>query len=129
MLKGNDTALLLSAARELIADEKNWCKNVLQHTERTIKFQFMPPFYKEVINEQFCARGALINVIDCNPIYDIGLYLYGSNMFLKLDGLLNFQVMKLFPEQVNIATVNNNIGHKAVLKCFDAAIKEAQETF
>jgi hypothetical protein len=129
MLQKNTIALKLQEARDLIAEEKNWCKNVFSTNENGIP--------------QFCARGAVMHVLGAEqPSW---AFAENSVDYQTIDSLLTSYSIKIFLPPIGtskyydnhhtranfcIADVNNNgFGHDAVMKCFDAAIKEAQETF
>lgn len=128
MLQKNSVALKLQEARDLIAEEKNWCKNTFSTNENG-----MP---------QFCARGAVMHVLGAKePSWN---FAEESMDYKAMDDLLTSYSIKIFlppigasrrydnhyyRENFCIADVNNEFGHEAVMKCFDEAIKEAQETF
>lgn len=131
MLKGNETALVLSAARDLIAYKRHWCKDVLAKTNNETYLSFKPPFLHTDNFQQFCARGALMQVVGAKR-FDMAI---SYSHIQSYDALLTAQVQKLYPGldrgiwPLDIALLNNTHRHKDVLRCFDAAIKEAQETF
>jgi hypothetical protein len=110
----NFLALKLQEARDLITDKKNWCINTFSK--------------QDGCNKQFCARGAVMYVLGAKYLsWDFALK---SEEFQKIDKLLN-EVVRDNYARANfcIADLNNNFGHEAVMKCFDAAIKKSQETF
>jgi hypothetical protein len=105
----------LIAARAKIADVRNWTKHVLardingssDHPTKNVFFGLDP---RDPSACQWCAIGAILSVTtlegDDSPVYALRIaadQLYG----------------------MSTATVNDELGHAAVLACFDKAIGDA----
>jgi hypothetical protein len=99
-----DEAKLLKRAQDLIKDEKNWCRGVSIRTSIFFKggddYEVVP---------QYCAMGALHGVKEL------------KNLTPVLHCTLNDAARELY--QTSIVCVNDQIGHAAVMKCYDRAIE------
>ena len=136
MLKVNNTALALRKAREIIENEENWCTDFLVQkfvTKKlnTTRFLF---WAKESVEQteqyQQCALGAIGKAVglEIEPGITRRVDLERNFAFKELQGLLNRQAWEQY-HTLDIAEVNNELGHEAVLSCFDAAIAEAESTY
>jgi hypothetical protein len=95
-----EDAKALRKAQDLIRDENDWCKGA-------IKFISYPWYKFKPIHVQRCAISALSEA-----------KYYG----IKGRMALSEAASKLYPTEQCIVAVNDNVGHAAVMKCFDYAI-------
>lgn len=101
------SADIIRAARARIADPKNWteCASARDAQGRAVSS----------INPKacsWCALGAVLSVSHGK----------GNAELVALETAVD----QLFPDQVFIAGVNDNLGHAAVLQMYDAAIAAAE---
>jgi hypothetical protein len=112
----------LLAARAKIADESNWTQHALARdvygSEKPRDHPLADDTHWEGIDGrdvqacQWCAMGAVQAV---TPI-EHERYVQKA---------LNAAALKLYEDLASIPEVNDNLGHAAVLACFDQAIKDA----
>jgi len=97
-----DTKEILTKARELIADEKNWTQGALARD----KNYCMVSFNAEAA-VCFCALGAIFKT--CSVGYETAIH-----------------ELSHASEGVGITHVNDVFGHMAVMKMYDRAIERAK---
>lgn len=134
MLKVNEVAMRLKAARDLIADKSNWTQGTYSKVSKAewhISAKF--PFVRYIRQYQYCAMGAVVAVFGGNELADID-----NNKAMQL---LNETASKLFFFESIIAlndglylspdgkTIRERGGHADVIKCFDKAIEKAEEMY
>lgn len=112
---------VLKAARDLIANKENWGQFSFRNlvSEKWV-FTFKFPFIKEVIEYQYCALGALMFVTGYFESLEEKPWYWSSEKTLLED-----KATELYNNC--IANVNDKIGHRAVLRCYDEAIKESEK--
>lgn len=108
-----DALTVLREARELISDPKRWTQN---HFARDRRGEFISPIHPEAVC--FCAGGALAKVD--------GTSFHNSEAHSSAWEALRHASKSLFGNS-DPADVNDELGHAAVLRMFDAAIASAEK--
>ena len=107
---------LLRNARDLIKDPVNWCQNEWAVND---KKEPVNPSHPEA--RQWCAMGAFDKVwLEACLSDPVIPYIIRQNARIARDN----KAVELFGNE--ISTVNDNMGHDAILKVFDAAIRELE---
>lgn len=103
---------ILIEARALIADKSHWTHEVFANTSNGIPV--LPNSHRAT---KWCAIGALRKIVG-----DDSNSLHGIDSPIRQ---LNLVALDLY--QMNIANVNDRLGHQSVLKVYDLAIKTSGE--
>ena len=106
--KAKSSLQVLKEARELIADEKRWCRGFLAIDASGRRVDSLS---KKAA--QWCALGALERATNKNSHMELGAFTSLMDCTLGLFGR-------------SIVTVNNEYGHAAIMKAFDCAISKAE---
>lgn len=110
-----DPALtVLKAARLKIADREHWCRGDYAQNAAGIATD---PNYRDA--DRFCALGA------CRWAGGVRARYYHNDDVDRAIGFLGNEV----PEGTSVATVNDVMGHAAVLALFDRAIAKLDPTY
>lgn len=116
MLATNPVTNILIKARELIADEKNWCQFKLRADDGPN-------------GPRFCAVGALLAVVGgvrpC-PIMK-GVYIMDQRKRDALYSIVELMVPEFKGSSAwgKLVGINNSLGHAAVMKRFDKGIERS----
>ncbi len=99
MLKSKEVLL---SAKSIIENKDNWTHHCFHNDNRTAH----------------CAIGAI------NVVLDQGFSNEDIMFYVKIHQFLDYWSKQLYPEKPSIISVNDDLGHEAVLNVFDYAIND-----
>lgn len=105
------TLEVLKNARDLISDPNRWCQ---QYHAR--KADGCPTSICSPEACRRCARGAVLKA----GRFDLKTTDYAMNRLYRAGH-------ELFDSEISIAEINDEMGHEAILKCFDRAIQNLEQ--
>lgn len=110
---------ILKAAKARIADPANWVQtNYAVNAEGVSVGEADPEACK------FCAKGAMYAALWASFSPDALLPEESRQAFMIGSALLNDAALQNY-HRMSIISVNDDLGHDAVMRCYDAAIQEA----
>lgn len=100
--------IIARRARDIIADKKNWCIHATSRTKYGREIS-----YTNAQADKFCAIGA---------IYRAAFEIAGEDQHLNLARIVDAEVEKSAGKW--LPDINDEEGHKAILKVFDAYLEK-----